>query len=373
MATQLQSFQALRAFACVAVAWGHMAHFPENFGIKFAAFEVARWFLNPAVDLLFVMSGFIMAHITLGQFGRPSRVPNFLLRRFWRVYPCYWASMLLSLAGAAIIGWNVLGPDVSEHWWRWFALLPDRSPNTLNRPAWTLVYEIQFYAIFSIALLFPARFAAVLLGGVAVLVVVGAGLHQSSTVWEDHLLSPFVLEFLSGAAAAQIIGSGRHRLGFEAVVLGSAALAVTTLGASLVIPWGEYSYLVGQPWIRVAMFGPASVLIMYGAAAMEFDRRLLVPTWLLRVGDTSFSIYLIHMPVQMFMIGLWMLLPEPRPRASWWLPLTFAASIVFCWWFHLAVERPTLNWAKNGRRAIRVDAETRQNAPETQATPRRAA
>ena len=75
------------------------------------------WALGSSgVSVFFVVSGFIMVHISWTNFGASKAAANFMQRRIIRIVPLYWAATILAFAfhrvsgthGAAD-GWRELG------------------------------------------------------------------------------------------------------------------------------------------------------------------------------------------------------------------------------------------------------------------------
>jgi len=57
------------------------------------------------VDLFFVISGFIMVHVTRNTARGPAGAGHFLLRRISRIYPLYW------LVSAALLAVYLYRPE----------------------------------------------------------------------------------------------------------------------------------------------------------------------------------------------------------------------------------------------------------------------
>src|SRR4051812_5118943 len=98
MRDRFDSLQALRGVACLMVVCYHAAAAERGYGLSFSPLRPALWVGFGGVDVFFVLSGFIIATIGRPDLGRPDRLPTYLFRRFWRVFPTYW----LALAAAAV-------------------------------------------------------------------------------------------------------------------------------------------------------------------------------------------------------------------------------------------------------------------------------
>src|SRR3984957_156703 len=97
----LLSIQALRALAALAVVAYHALQWDRG------GFDVGR----AGVDVFFVISGFIMWHVTSGREVVPGA---FLWRRITRVAPLYWLATFGVLAVA--LAWPAFLPEVRPGW-----------------------------------------------------------------------------------------------------------------------------------------------------------------------------------------------------------------------------------------------------------------
>src|SRR3954452_23310572 len=89
--------QALRAAAAIGVVVSHLTSFEAKYVPGPAILPRAADLCGLGVDLFFVISGFIIATVSLGQFGQPGAWRRFLGHRFLRIYPIYWFYCLLVL------------------------------------------------------------------------------------------------------------------------------------------------------------------------------------------------------------------------------------------------------------------------------------
>src|ERR1700678_3437262 len=184
----LLSIQALRALAALAVVAYHALQWDRG------GFEVGR----AGVDVFFVISGFIMWHVTSGRNVAPGA---FLWRRFTRVAPLYWLATL-GVLGVALV-WPGFLPEVRPGW-RHLALslafIPHLDPRGLPfptlPPGWTLDYEAVFYTIFAAALLGPRAWRGRTVIG-ALLAVVAFGFLLADPFYYLGA-NPMLLQFAAG-------------------------------------------------------------------------------------------------------------------------------------------------------------------------------
>ena len=255
------SIQYLRGIAALAVVASHTT--PAAFAGQ------------AGVDIFFVISGFITWSIT----ERPTAPGRFLWRRFVRVAPLYWiATTLMALhqgAGIEAAAKSFLFvPYFGEGGNIWPVLVP----------GWTLNYEMFFYGLIGLTLLWPRRTGGALLAGLMLLL---AASHPA-VAGDDALLmtytNPLMLEFLAGIGLAELWS--------RRVLPGPwVAGAMMALGAAaLFLPLMQDPRDTG----RFLFWGLPSLMIVGGAVSLEARGhvRRFVPLMLL--GDASFSIYLCH-------------------------------------------------------------------------------
>jgi peptidoglycan/LPS O-acetylase OafA/YrhL len=141
-----RTLDGLRALAAIAVIFTHAGDWTDS-----VTGPHALWIqeLNVGVDVFFVISAvllyapFVRAHLD----GRsPPGARDYAFRRITRIYPAYWAALLVILPLSPIFGLNGR--------WQWFSvplLIHTYQPAGLLssaglRQSWTLVVEISFYA-----------------------------------------------------------------------------------------------------------------------------------------------------------------------------------------------------------------------------------
>lgn len=140
-----------------------------------------------AVDLFFVLSGFVLTHAYGARFTRGLRTRPFMAQRVLRLYPMYAIGTLLTGVGTAvnmIIGhgrysWSEFGVIASTA----AAMLPaplflsNYAIYPLNTPAWSLFYELLSNAIFVAVwakLTRPRLMLLIIAGGVGMVGVIFA-------------------------------------------------------------------------------------------------------------------------------------------------------------------------------------------------------
>lgn len=242
------------------------------------------------VDLFFVVSGFIMVVASERLFGRPGAAGPFLARRVLRIAPLYWAFTAAFALIALRLGHLPGHPRASlAHIVASFLFLPALRPEDgayfpVYSLGWTLNYEMFFYVCFALTLrLARARAVAALSAALIGLVSVGrlVALPWPLFYWAD----PIVLEFMFGLWLGLA-----HRAGWRVPVRAGVALSLTALaGVAAYVP----SIDSAQAWRGLAWGVPAAALVAsalgMGASGTSWPARALT-----RLGDASFSLYLVH-------------------------------------------------------------------------------
>jgi exopolysaccharide production protein ExoZ len=296
---KIDAIQALRGIAAVAVVVAHI------WGLTIAG--------DYAVNVFFVISGFTMVYASEKQFGAVSSVYPFLLRRFIRIYPTYWLSLLIliSIFGAAAF-------DTWQHLVLSIFLVSEPQAPVLPL-AWTLTIEVYFYIIFSLFFFLSRQWAVI---GVCSTLFILACLHSVTHV--DILIrytNPIILLFGAGVALANA-----YRNGGRVNKIGSSTLIAVSF--FWVLALSLHNHDDGWRW-RVLLLGPPAIMLFVGAV-MTTPITLLSWKPLQELGDASYSIYITH----------WIFVSILPPPLFHFAPLVIA--LTFGMGFHYALERPFL-------------------------------
>jgi exopolysaccharide production protein ExoZ len=333
MDRQFRSLQALRGVACLMVVFFHVGNWepstrPENLLLSWV-----RPFGWAGVDLFFVLSGFIIAWTQDANLGRPAAVRSYIGRRLWRVYPIYLATWLAT----AVAMWALLGVPLgygngARACWNQLVLWPWNNGNHYLPVAWSLTFEVFFYGVFAFFIAVPRQWFTPLLM-LWTTMVLGNQLVRGPTAPTWLLIAPLVLEFQVGCWTAVAF---RRRSGGAglALAVGTAVIAAAVAGLGV---WSVPS----SPW-RAVCLGPPAGLVVYALADLERSGRLRPPNWLCRIGDASYSIYLVHYPVGLIFLVKTLGWSQTGWRHPAWAGLIVAAMLGSGYLWHLGVERPLL-------------------------------
>lgn len=281
----------LRGVAALAVAFRHI---PDN--------AVAAWTPESylAVDLFFVLSGFVLAHAYAGRIAAGMGVGEFAVVRLIRLYPLYLVASLITLA-------LVLVPASPGHYhpppWSLhtvvLALLflptfdasdPHVGLFPLIGPAWSLFFEFAVNLLFAAIAtrLDPRTLALVLAAGAAGLIVTVAHFGGIDVGWSQ-----------SNA------WGGFGRVGFAFF----AGVAAYRLWAAGTLPWLRLpAWAAAAAVIAMFHFAPRqaavsdTLLVLVAMPALVLaSARAEPPPWLARpfavAGVASYAVYVLTNPV----------------------------------------------------------------------------
>lgn len=294
---RLSSVQALRALAALMVL---AMHLEGNIAFITGTFpRFFYWFCFSGVDLFFAISGFVMVYAHAADAGSPARAVRFLQLRYIRIFPNYWLIAAYGLLLMFLIDYRSDAPKLDVV--RSFILWPQDTKHHLLPVAWTLNFELLFYFIFAALLCLPQRLftTALTLWGIIILVAQGWVDYTPHFSWQNFLLSAYHLQFLAGAAAALLFVHLPAKSGMPWLKLGLALWLATMLLSTYVIDGSllHRTERMLRGVLLASSFGP----ILFGLAQMN-RQKLPLPGFIIRLGDASYTLYLLHLPL----LALWM-------------------------------------------------------------------
>jgi len=316
----LDSLRGLAALG-VTLFW-HYPHFgPERPFDGAVAVWLYRYGLM-LVDFFFVLSGFVLSHVYLDKLRQGRVRPfEFFIFRFSRLYPLHFLTLifvaLVQLSRTACgLDFFVYPANDAFHFllnlgFIQFGII--KTDYSFNGPAWSLTIEEISYLAFFVALFFCSKrylvvFALLLLLGIVI------DLKALSTHVLNLEVSRGLMGFFSGCFAYQLHTAAQKR---------NLGRALGVAGLLLCSGFVVYASMVGYSRLPLPLI--AHSLILFPAIVLA----TLNSAWLTRifsfrpfvyVGEISYSIYMIHFPVQIVLVTLDEVLHLGLPRGS---PLFF--------------------------------------------------
>lgn len=293
---RLTNLQILRCVAAVSVLIYHLYLWEKKAAGQAGVLPEWSRTMEAGVDLFFVISGFLMVYISPKPFRSIADWWQFILHRFIRIYPPYW------IVTAVLIPLWLLRPNLFNNFYEnkvdifSSLLLFPQNYTPLLGVGWTLIHEVSFYIIVSFALFF-GQFGRWLFGFAwSAVVIVGSSFASGEKAGPVTLLifSPFSLTFILGYFLGLINENNRSLSRSSVMLIGAAALAGVVWVMPGYVPSGVYPH--NGSFGRFIYFGLPVTLIV--AAFVYMERYYVINAPILRrIGDASYSVYLIHLPI----------------------------------------------------------------------------
>lgn len=350
--TFLQAFRGIAALMIV------ILHSRINYPLNESNL-ISNWLFNSAgsgVDLFFVISGFIMVYTTRNSDGTFLYTTQFAIKRIVRIVPVYFIVTIIFFI-VMHVAYKLVGADynfVLQDVLKSFMFIPldlnNASPPFFGAPVlhvgWSLNYEMYFYFIIFISLLFK-RFRWILFSAWIAFSLLALpyifGNSVTITGFQDYnfdgylniVTSPLIWEFVAGV----IIG-----------LLYFTPLRIPNPVVARYIAWVSVAFTIW--WIVSGIHGgvgithwglPMVIMVLcFVIASKTYD--FIVPKWLIWLGDISFSLYLVHPIVtDTTSVLLWGTPARTAIQDPSFIPLMIAISIGLAALSHRYLEKALSN------------------------------
>ncbi|EOW1911071.1 acyltransferase family protein [Yersinia enterocolitica] len=253
---------------------------------------------NYGVLLFFIISGFIITFLNLN--GKIDSTRIFLIKRFARIFPIYWITTLLCIIVAyynyrtGFDGWSPLADFTKIGWMQTFTLLPLQDGWLVNVVAWSLIYEIWYYIIFSIFIyILRDKFILGVLG--YAYVVLAIQLLFPKITHSDFLainwsiiFSTLNWFFIMGACIAYIL--------FDKIRKYKLLCYFTLLSCFLfqVLLGYKNQYAAKGEQITELVLLASSLTLIIGCLYLEINKNFKFPRTIVFIGNISYTLYLFH-------------------------------------------------------------------------------
>jgi peptidoglycan/LPS O-acetylase OafA/YrhL len=351
--TRLGALDALRGFAAIGVSvFSHFQHFGgDKKTYPYRGTILAGWLYDYSwlfVDLFFLVSGVVFTY----QYFEPISTRrigwrDFFTLRMSRLYPLHVATLL----ACAAVEWTLEAQhkalviyeraDVYHFFLQLFYLHTWLERGwSFNEPSWSVCGEVFVYALFFYFCWCHAKAFPVACG-----LIVFLGM-EVQTAWPAPILNENIARAMVGFFAGALLLQGiqaADRAGHGAR-LGLASLGVLTVGGVLAWKIGYAQWIGMNALPHVLVVFP---LVIVTVLRVEPIAWALSARPFAFLGDISYAVYLMHVPLQMVTIALTraygIRLPITDPRLLWgYMAVLVAASAAV----HYGFERPTRRWLR---------------------------
>ena len=285
------------------------------------------------VDLFFVLSGFLITTILIQTREDERYFRNFFMRRVLRIFPLYFGALLLILSRVNI------NDDQIWYWLfaqNWLPVFGGGKQLTQLQPFWSLAVEEQFYLVWPLVIFWlRPKHVPVFCVLIAVAALVARCVAKSNGVefWTIATVTPFRLDALAmGALVACLRSSDRGKR----ILKAAPAVLVASLIGLCVVGYFDKGYRMNGQLSQTAgytlyalMSAGLIAMIAEQHALCRTPRRLLESKYLCYLGNRSYAIYLLHMPVLMFMNNVYSRMRE-KDTSGWLDVQCFFFGVCIC-------------------------------------------
>jgi peptidoglycan/LPS O-acetylase OafA/YrhL len=362
---RLAPLDALRGLAALGVSvFSHYQHFGgDRATYPFTSFLAARWIYENAwlfVDLFFLLSGVVLTYRYLEPLGDQSLDGRrFFDLRLSRLYPLHVAALLV----CAAVEWTCLARhqptiiygghnDLYHFTLQLFYLHTFFEQGwSFNEPSWSVSGEVLVYLLFFLLASRARKRYVPLAIGMVVL-----GIAVQSPGWNlpilNALLARALVGFFLGSLGFLVMRElDRHGRGVAFGWACLAALVVICVLASLI---GFHELIGTSPLPNVLAVFPLVIFASLRVPPLAWVLSLRPLTFL---GDISYAVYLIHVPMQMIFLYIVRAYHLQVPLQSPWMMVGFAATlIVAASAAHYGFELPARGWLRRRTAAGGVSA-----------------
>ena len=338
----INSIQFLRGIAALAVVVHHTGGYVKRYFEPTVLLGDYFSIGFGGVDLFFVISGFIIHFTSEKYLDNPSKLGEYLKKRFARVYPIHWFILtLLFVAGWVITSvfhrniFSIGYPHTFDAYIQTYSLFPLHF--AINPVTWTLSYEVFFYLIFGL-LIISKRLWFIPMG---ILLVSGYNVYQNylqdggvaDMTYFKFVFSGYNFEFMMGFLIYQFY----DKLTFNNLT----SFILLIIGLEVFIGFG-YGVSDFDNYKRLLIFGFPSALIVLAMLNLEKNQAISISKFWILLGDSSYSLYLIHFPIMLLMNKLpqilgYSLTANQEVNYSYFIILTIIMSSIMV---HKYIEKP---------------------------------
>jgi peptidoglycan/LPS O-acetylase OafA/YrhL len=264
------------------------------------------------VDIFFVISGFLITSIITRELDAGAfRLGTFYLNRIRRLAPALFVALLLTLLAGALLLFPAEFDELARqallaqtyvvnfYYWQSINYFGLHAANVLLLHTWSLAVEEQFYLLYPLALVLLHRYLkSYLFAALAAGLVLSFGLNVLFVADKPeatfYLLPTRAWELFAGGLIPFLNARWRRPRALDELI-GVAGLGLVLCA---VVFFSEEVRFPG--FFALVPVGAAVCLLLSGSGSASAASRLLSLPAVVYVGKISYSLYLVHWPINVF-------------------------------------------------------------------------
>ena len=289
------------------------------------------------VDFFFLISGFIIAYTSFYKYSEPNSFSNYLKNRLIRIYTPYLPiGVFMLIVYTLLPGFSNGNRDLSVL--TSLTLIPSGSPAL--SVAWTLSFEISFYLLFSISFYSKKVWNYFIFFWLFLILLFNYGkyfnFHIVRIPITNLMFSMYNIEFILGyLLSIFILQKKKINLKFGLFLTIAAVLAFLL----------SFYFKVSVFYFSLNLLFCLFSFVLIYVSITHFNVSIGNKAILMMIGNATYSIYLIHNPLQMVIIRFF-------PKIGSVLNVMSALVIVLLiscsmgYWYYYLVEKKGINFIK---------------------------
>lgn len=330
--------QIFRGFAALMVVIHHAVGSLKYYhNINNGFLDVIGKFGKLGVDFFFILSGFIISYSVYYKYKNPDSFINYIKNRIVRIYiPYLPIGIFMYILYCYFPGFSNGSREISLL--TSMTLIPDGNPAL--SVAWTLTFELCFYLLFSISFYSRELWNYFILFWTILILTFNYTSFANFSINTNPIFrvlkSTYNIEFILGYLLSLLI-IYQIKISTKTIIFGLFFLVFFIRVNSISIENNDFylNYL----------FSGITFFVLY-FVINNFNKKINRSTVMMVIGNASYSIYLIHNPLQMLILRMY---PKIYSVANVILSLVVVLSLssLFGYVYYLIFEKKCMSFIKS--------------------------